>query len=423
MTKLTRLCLLFSAYLFTPGLAVAQQYFDPGLLQKTIDRKPAEFVAKGVRMGSFILNPGIELAYESNDNIFYLPNNFEISDNIMHTRPWLNLNSDWNRHQLSINAMADFGRYSDFGSENYDDWVVNLDGRFDVKRGSFLDYSAAYLNLHEDRSDPNGRGGIHPTEFDMTNYGVGYTHTFNRLAATLDFRSSEFDYKNNINLEGEVLDNQDRDRTQDHLGLRLAYELSDQNGVFFAIIGNDLDYDQKVDNQGYLRSSDGYELQLGASWDMTGLLVGDVYLAYFDQDYDDPRFNNVDGVRLGASLDWTPTELTNVNVRFANGTQATTQEGSSGYLSSLYSVRIQHELLHNFLANARFSYTDNDYQNNDIPGSLSKTKVTRAGVGLSYLLNRNVYFSGGYIYEKQNANLDRFNYRTNRWFITVGAEF
>ena len=68
-----------------PAVSVAQQYYDPGLLQKTVDRRPVDYQAPGVRAGSFTLNPGVELAWEDNDNIFYLNKN-EISDNILHIR-------------------------------------------------------------------------------------------------------------------------------------------------------------------------------------------------------------------------------------------------------------------------------------------------------------------------------------------------
>ena len=130
-----------------PAVSVAQQYYDPGLLQKTVDRRPVDYQAPGVRAGSFTLNPGVELAWEDNDNIFYLNKN-EISDNIIHIRPWLNANSDWSRHEMNFSAFADIAKYDDYGSQDYTDWVVSLDGRIDVKRGSAFNYNASYLSLH-----------------------------------------------------------------------------------------------------------------------------------------------------------------------------------------------------------------------------------------------------------------------------------
>lgn len=405
-----------------PVVSQAQQYHDPGLLRKTVDRKPVDFQSKGIRMGSFVLKPGVELAYEHNDNIFYL-GNVEISDSIMHVRPWANLSSDWNRHELNVQFYADIGRYNDYDSQDYEDWVFNLDGRIDVRRGSNFNYRAAYMQLHEDRRSPDNFGSFLPVEFTLAEVDAGYEHTFNRLTAALNYNRSENDYDDGVSLDGTILDNQDRDRTRDELRLKLGYELSGQSSAFFSVIGNSVDYDQQFDNSGFERSSDGYSLRAGMSWDDAGVLVGDLYLSYINQEYDDARFAKVDGFGLGGTLDWTPTELTSVNFRFRNGPLETTQVGTSGFFSSLYSVRLQHELRRNWLANARVSYTDNDYESTlEDEFTLTGTKVTRAGLGISYLFNRNLYISGGYVYEKQTANVDSYEYKANRWFLTLGGE-
>ena len=422
--KIIKLSSLFVTLfgLLTPGISVAQQYYDPGLLQITIDRKPADFQSGGIRLGSFALQTGVELALEHNDNIFYLENE-EISDSIIHARPWARLGSDWSRHELNLSAYTDIGRYDDFGSEDYEDWVLNLEGRIDVKRGSDFNYKASYMQLHEDRSSPDDVGGIAPTQFSYSVVGAGYSHRFNHLTAALNFETIDTDYDNNTNGIGDILDNQDRDRSGDALTLRLAYELSPQSSVFIGAEANEVDYDQEFDDRGFARSSDGYRLQGGFSWDMTGVLTGDLYVVYLNQEYDDPRFNNIDGFGIGASLDWMPTELTNINVRFANNSQETTQVDTSGYFSTLYAVRLQHELRRNWLAHVRFSYTDNDYEvSGSGTGTLNDTQVIRAGLGLSYLFNRHVFISGGYVYEDQDANNPVFEYSSHRWFVTLGLD-
>ena len=405
-----------------PGITLAQQYYDPGLLRKTIDRKPVEFEPVGMRWGSFMVGAGAELVYEHNDNIFYFTN-LEVADSITHVRPWFDLNSDWNRHELNFSVMADIGNYSDFDGQDFEDWAARLDGRIDVKRGSSFNYNIFAMRLHEDRSSPDDVNGIRPTEFAYDGFDVGYSHTFNRLTVDLNYDRNDTDYQNNIRLSGTIVDNQDRDRTRDALTLKLDYELANQRHVFLRVAGNNVDYDQVFDNVGFERSSNGYSLQAGMSWDLTGVLVGNAYLDYIDQEYDDPRFTNVTGFGIGGSLVWTPTQLTNISFLARNGPQETTQIGSSGYFSTLYSVRLQHELRRNWLLNVRASYTDNDY---GIKGGseelLTDTQVTRAGLGLIYLFNRNFYLSGGYVYEKQKANLSRYGYRTNRWFLTLGAE-
>ena len=186
---------------------------------------------------------------------------------------------------------------------------------------------------------------------------------------------------------------------------------------------NKTDYDLKFDSNGNQRSSEGNGVRTGLSWSKTGLLTGSLYLQYQNRDYDDPSFKDVDGFGIGAQLNWTPTELTDIRFRFENSPRETTLAGTSGYFSQFYEVRVQHELRRNILLNGRFSYEDNTYQSNDgAVSNLRGTKVTRAGLGVNYLFNRNFYLSGGYIYQKQNANESFYEYTTNRWFIALGME-
>ncbi len=411
--------------LVLPGVSVAQQYYDPGVLQKTIDRKPIEYEAPGARVGSFVLHPGVEVAYENNDNIFYVTlDENKISDSIIHLRPWANLSSDWNRHALELRAFADLGFYNDFGSQDYEDWVTELNGRFDVRRGSHLDYRASYMQLHEDRGNPDAFLAIvEPTKFTLAGAGVGYTHAFNRLVANLRFDTSQTDYDDNVAITGEFIDNQDRNRSRDSAGLELDYGLSPQRSFFVGGSINGISYDQPIDNEGSARGSDGFDLRAGFRWDLTGVIVGDLYVNYVEQDYDDPAFNKIDGTGIGAGLDWTPTQLTNVHLRFANSVQETIQPDTSGYLSRLYSVRVQQDFRRNIVATARLSYTDNDYQyNGSDPEALQSTEVIRGDIGLAYIFNRNFYLSGGYSYENQDSNAVRFEYEINRWYLTLGTE-
>jgi hypothetical protein len=194
--------------------AFAQQYFDPGLMQKSFVQKPEDFQPPGARLGSFMFHPGAELFYENNDNIFYLEDG-AIDDSIWHLRPNATLNSDWNRHSLNLSGWADIARYDDFGSEDYTDWALRLDGRLDVRQGSWISYEASTMDLHEDRRSPDNQFGVRPTEFNYSGLGVGYDQMFNRLKAGVYFRSNGFDYDNNVDAMGDVIDNQDRNRDED----------------------------------------------------------------------------------------------------------------------------------------------------------------------------------------------------------------
>lgn len=405
-----------------PGVVQAQQYFDPGLLQQTFAQRPADFQPPGIRAGSFIVSTGANFAYEYNDNVFYTPT-MPLSDSIWHLSPYLNVNSDWNRHALNFNAAADLARYDEFGQNDYNDWTTRVDGRVDVKQNSWLSLDASFYHLHEDRRDPSAGGPATPTEFDYGGYGAGYDHIFNRLKVGAYYNYNAFDYDNNVTSDGEFIDNADRNRSQDRYVARADYQLGPETAVFGNVGWNSISYDQPVDDNGYERDSDGRNYGVGVAWDMTDLLTGDLSLNWYDQSYEDPRLPDVDGWGLGAGLNWTPRETTFINVRFATSPQETNQAGISGYMSRFYSARWQEQVRHNLLFNLRASFTDNDYVN---PGEtsdlLSVTEVTRMGIGMSYLFNRYFYVSGGYSYETQDSNVGEYDYNASRLFLNLGVD-
>ncbi len=102
----------------------------------------------------------------------------------------------------------------------------------------------------------------------------------------------------------------------------------------------------------------------------------------------------------------------------------TTQPGASGYVSSIYSVRVQHELRRWLLAHLRVSRSSNDYELSSASpdNALAETEITRAGLGLSYLFNPYVRLTAGYATEKQTANRSQDTHRGNRYFLVLGFQ-
>ena len=54
-----------------PAVAMAQNYDNPGLGELPVVAHPQDFKPLGIRAGGFMLHPGVQLAAEFNDNVFY----------------------------------------------------------------------------------------------------------------------------------------------------------------------------------------------------------------------------------------------------------------------------------------------------------------------------------------------------------------
>ncbi|MGH7032056.1 MAG: outer membrane beta-barrel protein [Stellaceae bacterium] len=71
----------------------------------------------------------------------------------------------------------------------------------------------------------------------------------------------------------------------------------------------------------------------------------------------------------------------------------------AGYLSSAATVNVDHELRHNLLLNANAAYENDAYQ------LVSRTdNVFTVGIGMKYLLTRDLYLGAAYSYQQRASN-------------------
>ena len=414
---------IYIVLLCLPGALWAQSYDNPGLGQKPVASHPPDFKPLGVRAGSFMLHPGVELAAEFNDNILYTYD-FELDDTIYHIRPYLTAQSNWSRHPLSIRLSADFAIYDEFDIRNYQDYFVQINGIVDVQSRSSFNYSLDYMQLHEERNDRSATQGIEPTVFSLAGGSLGYDHTFNRLSLGILASLRSLDYDDNIRLNGDIIDNQDRDRDDTALEFRAGYQFQSDKQAYVSLILRDVDYDQEFDRSGLDRDNDGYTVNGGIDFSISGVLSGDVFVSYHDQNYDDPELNDISGWAGGMGLIWLPTTLTTVNARINSGIEQTTLRDSSGYLRTLYSLRVDHELLRNLQLMGMVSYTNLDYQLTDNASEFAREddKYWSAAIGATYFFNRSVYLSVSYDYNKYSTNVPFDGFTANRFWVVLGLE-
>jgi hypothetical protein len=409
--------------LVLPGVLNAQYYDDPGLDSRPVVAHPQDYKPLGIRAGSFMLHPGTQLAVEYTDNVFYTENNQE-SDTVFHVRPYLTAQSTWSKHSLNVSAAADVARYADFGFRDYEDYFLGVSGRVDVLSRSYFSYGLDYMNLHEDLNTRDAEQGLEPTDYRLTGGNVGYDHSFNRLSLGANYAHQELDYSNAVAADGEVIDNQDRDRQTDSLTLRAGYQFQTDKQLFVTYRGYSVDYDQPFDRSGLNRGGDGYSVDTGIVFTITGKLNGDAFVSYHDRQYDAAELPDLDGWAAGAGLQWNPTLLTAVYANIRSSVEDTTNANNSGYLQTVYSLRVDHELKRNLQLNLFASYRDYDYEQiaGAPPDARSRDKVYRYGVGANWFINRFMYLNASYGYEELETNVPGDDYDVNRVWLVFGLE-
>jgi hypothetical protein len=380
-----------------------------------MERPRPDYDPAGVRLGGFMLYPGLAVQETYNSNIYATQNNRR-DDFITTITPSLDLQSNWNNHALRLRADSTLGRYAEYQSEDYEDYTMLADGRVDVLRDLRLYGGAGYAQRHEARSSPDNQGGAEPTEYGLYTANAAIEKIFNRLAVRLDGQGQRYVYSDVKTSSGTTLGQSGRDRNQGELALRAGYELAPLRIVYLQGSVNTREYDNTRDASGYARSSDGYELVVGTEYDLTAITSFDVFAGYRSQDYDDARLTAMSGWTAGAKITWNVTRLTTVTAGLTRDIEETTLAGASGYFATRTELRIDHELLRNLLLNARIGYEQDDFE-----GIGREDDYVSAGLGAKYLISRNFALSGGYGYRDRQSTAANSDFSENVVFLRLSA--
>ncbi len=365
--------------------------------QTVDDRARPDYDAPGLRTGAFVLHPSLDVGLAYNDNILAEDAN-ETDDLIGIFKPRVQLDSDWSRHALQLSAEGRIGRYDDNDSEDYEDWLLGVDGRLDVGL-SRLNFAAGYDSLHEERTSPDDRRGTEPTEYTDQNLAVSWTMLLNRVLVRPLLGYRALDYDSTPLPGGGAINNDDRDRDQLTAGLRVGYELSPDYAFFVQGQVDEVDYDLEFDNGGFRRSSDGAEVVFGSTLDFSGVTFGEVFIGYRERDYDDPRFETVDGFIFGGDVAWNITTLTTLRFLGSRTISGTTIIGAAGREDTRFGFQADHELLRNLILSLDVALTYQDFLGID-----REDDVTTVNLGARYLVNRNLEVQLAYARQERESS-------------------
>jgi hypothetical protein len=372
------------------------QYENPNLPEvprgvSVFERERPDFEPLEIRAGSFYINPAVSFGAEYNDNIFSSDADTE-EDTIFITSPSVRVASDWSRHTLALRAGAKGAAYVDNDKQNYTDLLFGLNGAYDIARGFYVSGGASWQHLHEERGSPNSTVGNadSPVEFDMAVYNVGVTRKMGVFGVDLDFDARNWDYENT-----DLFNNDTRDRIEYIGTATLSYEFMRDYNVFTRLIANSREYDRELDLQGFQRDSDGWEAQLGANVELTSLVSAEVYGGYTQQDYEDARFDTVDGLTYGTSFLWNVTPMTSVRGTVDREVRDSVLPDISSFLQTTYRMSLEHELKRNVLLGTSVQYQELDFEGIDTDRTDNYYEAVAGG---RYLVSRNVTLSLDYTY-------------------------
>lgn len=398
------------------------------------ERQLSSYAPLGIHIGSFNLTPHMAIGNEYDTNIYRRDSRRGETDSyVAHFKPGFELASDWNNHALYLTFASDITEFATQSEQNnYEDIFVNLGGRLDVIRDSFLEANFSFNNLHEDRGSPDQTLGRTPTFYDRKAFDIGYTHSFNRVSVNPAFQFARYDYRDTPTSTSAKLKMSTRSRWEYTPTIKFGYEIQPEYEAYLKFIWREVAYDNRVLTNGvgtaFERDSQGYNALAGMAFDLTDLITGDISIGYLHRNYSDPRLPTISGVNGFINLKWRPTQLTTLLFSFSRDINETTQQGVAGIFASSTSIDIEHELLRNVLLNAGGYYTFNEYNgfnpNNPVLANRTNREedIYGGNAGVKYLLNRHFSLGLSYRYSNRDANYQFADYEVHQIMFTIHGQ-
>jgi hypothetical protein len=240
----------------------------------------------GVTMGGFRLFPQIQVSAGYDSNVFAQNASLGTTGSLYTAIvPSLELRSEWLNHQLRLFVGGGFGFYSSAPTQNYQNYTVQLDGKFEILQDLYVTGSIGYRRVTEALGTPNTAFAQAPTVDDIVPLKLSLYQRFNRFFYEITGTATRYWYTDHSVITTAGLPAASRDRAEFEEKIRLGYEITDDFSVFIQPSMNQRRYVQFINVDNQERDSDGYTIGAGFTAILSPTSAIEGFLGYQTQNY------------------------------------------------------------------------------------------------------------------------------------------
>jgi hypothetical protein len=369
----------------------------------------------GIRAGSWLFSPALISGGFYDSNVFSSNTN-KRSDVAAVFEPSLRAHTLWDRNGIDLRLAAQETVYRQ--NPGLDQTNASLKGNawFDIAHdlAVLTNFQVAHLNEGVGTlSSP--ANAVRPTPYNLLSGDVSLRKEFNRLTASIGFRTDSYDYQSTRAQNGTVINQDSRDGQIYSIHSRIDYAFSSRLGWFTSVEGNERNIrgvpGQPLDSQGYRALS-------GVTVAMSNLLTGEFGAGYVQQKFVDPTIGTIEGPTYRARLTWRPTRLLDVHFNAEQLVTETADTSSVGVLANAVQLGADYELRRNVIVSVAAGYETDKFF-----GQLRKDRVATTDESIKYLLSRYGAISLYHRYINRNSDIPAFSYDKHQVGINVTAQF
>ena len=218
----------------------------------------------GISVGAFTLYPSVDLNLDMTTTCSRRPRH-RLGSAVAVVRPALELRSEWSNHSLRLLASGGFGYYASAPTQNFQNYLIQADGRLDIRNDLYATGLIAFRRSTEALGTPNVSFAQAPTVVDSVPIELSLYQRFNRVFYQLTASATKYWYYDYSTITALGLPAASRDRTEYEEKIRIGYEISDNVSFFITPGLNQRVYVDTVNAAGQQRDSTGWNIGVGAS--------------------------------------------------------------------------------------------------------------------------------------------------------------
>jgi hypothetical protein len=333
----------------------------------------------GAQIGAFSLTPSLQLDESLNDNIFASASGKQ-ADAISTLTGRNSLSWSKGLNSLSVEGSLAGHIYAVHPSENAWEGSVLSTFTSSVHDDVQLLATGQVQRRVDPRSDPTGLQGLTPTTYWLYS-GTGTAVIGHPELNLLDLRvgANWVSYNSLQGSNGPIITD-DRNNVEVFGEANFRHTFAPRRSLYLKVRPNARDYEQKFDQAGFQRSSNGVRADAGVDWDFASVFLINAETGIQHQAYDDPRFGTINEPDGKLTLSWWPTRLTNVTVNGIHEYYEAFFTPSPGAVRNKVIARVDHELRRRWVISASYSL-----ERDELKDSPTRYRTGIADVTLKYL--------------------------------------
>jgi hypothetical protein len=382
--------------------------YDQQLGVTVLTRARPLYETPGIRAGGFMIYP------RADQGLFY---NSNLNGTAAGSGTWgsytgagVSAFSDWSRDRLGATVGVDHQQFFSFPNENYTNWNVGLTGGYTIS-DSMLNVSYYHQLNHQLGTTIASVASQVPFENLSDTARIDYTFNFARLAITPDLSATSY-RSGSATVAGTTVDLSFLDRNVVAGGVTARYSMSDEGGLLVVVRGVNSTYTKPQpglpsNNSNSFLVLGGIDYQAKSVWRYRLLAGMEV------RQFQASQFAARTAPIAEASVIWTPSGLTTVTGSLSRLIEDPQSGGTNGYILTQAQLVVDHELGRNLILEAHGGVQYAQF----LQGG-SQTSLT-AGLGATWLMNRNARLSVAYNVVKQTGTNNASN-SSNPTTVTSG---